>query len=906
MIVAALAALLSLASPAIAGETGLDHAPGEPALWPAADLLDSLQRAHATASGERALDAWQRYALAWRDAFDAIGPERARVQRAEQERGYRGYEPDDRYAARKALDRHALDLEEQLEAALLSSLAEASSPDGQAAIESVRRERRLGRVMARAMSVGSGTPFATLHLETALADALRSRPADGAAALAALERTRDERIAAATALVDAAAEGKRAERAFWVSSGLSLLTAADWMGINARLRERAEAGTHAAAPKSASTGAPSHPVDAAQAAADDRMVEALGQTPRIRARPTQRAGAALLEAQWKALRAAVDAVAPDARLPIARVVLHSIDDSPHAQPAAMGIIVAMCRPGVEPACASCLRAALPAWRREWTELFLRSGDGVIRALAAALRHGAEVDSEASDDGTLCAQALDEWGERFAADSAALERRVCASCASSCVRSADDTSIVCDSVFAARDIPEVAEDADTWESSGYTLEERAPEVPGDAPLEPNPFGLGLSGELKIVGLPIDADWLRAALPNRGLDADALAVCRPILDHAAAQWEASVLPAARDAQGLIDVPLLRHDGDAVSFDEARASRVPSAVARARDAARAADADALSSLVAALGLGPDDASMLRLARALGEQRREREEFFVGGAMYEGLRVNVASAVLATELSAEARAAAVAVALRRGPELEARLAELRRVSMDANLSLLRARARSEQEQADPAKRGSYDRIMRALEEERVAQQRRSTVARRANDAAERAVIDEIIAAIPPDDALAFRGTVNRRRYPDVLFGHEMFLKVVSSLLGRLPVEDEAARARLARTADAWAAASNANMSLEIERREAAVRANVDRDSGKAGPADEAAHLEGINACQRVRLALLSMAVERLADACGEPLLREGEEFGAFMRQYCYGAMFHTDAAMRNLLRRHGLDSAP
>jgi hypothetical protein len=89
VIVAAFAALLSLASPAIAGETGLDHPPGEPALWPASDLLDSLQRAHATVPSERALDAWQRYALAWRDASDAIGPERARVQRAGQRKPLR-------------------------------------------------------------------------------------------------------------------------------------------------------------------------------------------------------------------------------------------------------------------------------------------------------------------------------------------------------------------------------------------------------------------------------------------------------------------------------------------------------------------------------------------------------------------------------------------------------------------------------------------------------------------------------------------------------------------------------------------------------------------------------------------------------------------------------------------------
>jgi hypothetical protein len=301
-----------------------------------------------------------------------------------------------------------------------------------------------------------------------------------------------------------------------------------------------------------------------------------------------------------------------------------------------------------------------------------------------------------------------------------------------------------------------------------------------------------------------------------------------------------------------------------------------------------------------------MLRLARGLGEQRRERQSFFAGESTFDGLRVNVASAVLATALSADARAAAIAVALRRGPELEGKLAEFRRVIMDAHFAQLRARARMDQERADPANRSAFDRIMRAYREEAVAQQLRSVAARRAVDAAERAAIDEIIAAIPPDDALAFRGTVNRRRYPDVLFGHEMFLKVVSNLLGRLPVEDEAARIRLARTADAWVAASNENMALELERRETTTRANADRAAGKAKTSDDVAHLEGINACQHLRYALLSLAVERLTDACAADLLRESEEFSALMRQYCDGAMSRSDSAMKSLLRRHGLDSAP
>ena len=197
-----------------AGGAGLNHAPDEIGLWPAADVLESLRRAHATLPSERALDAWQRYVLAWRAACEAIGPERNSVQRSQQQRGYRVYEPDDSYAARQALDRHAMQLEEQLEAALLASLAEASPPESQAAIESVRRERRLGRVLAQAEGVAYGIGLETLHLENVLADALRSRPADCAAALAALEPTRDERIAAATALVAAAAAGDRAERAF--------------------------------------------------------------------------------------------------------------------------------------------------------------------------------------------------------------------------------------------------------------------------------------------------------------------------------------------------------------------------------------------------------------------------------------------------------------------------------------------------------------------------------------------------------------------------------------------------------------------------------------------------------------------------------------------------------------------
>jgi hypothetical protein len=908
VIVAAFAALLSLASPAIAGETGLDHPPGEPALWPAADLLDSLQRAQATVPSERALDAWQRYAMAWRDASDAIGPERARVQRAGQQRGYRVYESDDWYAARKALDRHALDVEEQLEAALLSSLAETSSPEGQAAIESVRRERRLGRVMAQARTLASGTAFETLHLETLLVDALRRRPADCAAALAALERTRDERIAAATAVVEAAAAGERAERAFCVSSGLDLLTSADWMAINLRRQERAETGDSAAAPDSASTATPAHAVDAAQAAADDRVLAAFGQAGQIRVRPTQRARAALHEAQWKSLHAAVDAVGPEARLVIARAAWRFVGDFVGMRPAAMGIIVSMCQPGIDPACAACLRAALPTWRREWPELFLRTGDTAIRAAAAALRRGSDADSQDSDDDGLdgYSQALSAWEEQLATESAALERRVCAACASGCLRDPDDESIVHGSIAAARDLPEVADDTESWEDLGFTLDDRAPDAADDAAMEANPFGLGNAGEPTIVGLPIDADWLRAALRNRGLDADALAVCQPILDHAAAQWETSVLPVVREVEELLDAPLLTYDGGPFAFDEARASRIPSVIARARDAARAADAEAVSALVAALGLGPDDASMLRLARGLGEQRRERESFFAGESTFDGLRVNVASAVLATALSADARAAAIAVALRRGPELESKLAEFRRVIMDSHFARFRARARMEQERADPANRSAFDRIMRAYREEAVAQQLRSVAARRAVDAAERAAIDAIIAAIPPDDALAFRGTVNRRRYPDVLFGHEMFLKVVANLLGRLPVEDEAARIRLARTADAWVAASNENMALELERRETTTRANADRAAGKAKTSDDAAHLEGINACHHLRYALLSLAVERLADACAADLLRESEEFNALMRQYCDGAMSRSDSAMKSLLRRHGLDSAP
>jgi len=908
MLVAALAAMLSLASPAIAGGSGLDHGSDEIGLWPAADMLDSLQRAHATVPSERALDAWQRYVLAWRAACDAIGPERDSVQRSQRQRGYRVYEPDDSYAARKALDRHALDLEEQLEAALLSSLAEASSPDGQAAIESVRRERRLGRVMAQAEAVAYGIDLETLHLEQALADALRSRPADRAAALAALERTRDERIAAAKALVTAAAAGDRAERAFWVANGLHLLTAADWMAIDARLAERAETSESTDAPDSTAPVAPAHPVDAAQAAADDRIMAAFEQTARVSHRPVRRANADMLESQWKSLHAAVDAVAPDARLAVARAALRAIDDSGNMRPAAMGIIVSMCQPGIDPACAACLRAALPVWRREWPELFLRTGDTAIRAVAAALRHISDADSQDSDDDGLdgYSEALSTWEEQLATESAALERRVCAACASGCLRDPDDESIVHGSIAAARDFPEVADDADSWEMLGFTLEDRAPNAADDPAMEPNPFDLGNSGEPTIVGLPIGADWLRAALSNRGLDADALAVCQPILDHAAAQWEASVLPVVREAQELLDAPFLRYDGGPFVFDEARASRIPSAMARARDAARAADAEALAALVAALGLGPDDASMLRLARGLGDQRGEREFFFAGESAYDGLRVNVASAVLATSLSADARAAAIAVALRRGPDLEVRLAEFRRVIMESHYARLRARARMEQERDDAAKRGAFDQVMRAYREEAVAQQLRSVAAKRANDAAERDAIDEILAAIPPDDALAFRGTVNRRRYPDVLFGHEMFLQVVSSLLGRLPVEDEAAHVRLARAADAWVAASNENMALEIERREASIRAYAELAAGKAKPAAEVAHFERINACSSVRVALLSMAVERLADACAGELLRESDEFNAFMRKYCDGVMVLSDSAMKSLLRRHGLDSAP
>ena len=908
VMVAALAVTLSLAPRAAAGETGLDHPPGEPALWPAADLLDSLQRAHATVPSERALDAWQRYALAWRDASDAIGPERARVQRAGQQRGYRVYEPDDSYAARRALDRHALDVEEQLEAALLSSLAEASSPEGQAAIESVRRERRLGRVLAQAEGVAYGIDLETLHLENVLADALRSRPADCAAALAALEHTRDERIAAATALVAAAAAGDRAERAFWVANGLHLLTAEDWMAIDARMAERAETSEPTDAPDTAAAVAPAPPVDAAQVAADDRIMAAFAQTSRVSHRPVRRANADMLEAQWKSLHAVMDAIAPDARLAVARVALRAIDDSGNMRPAAMGIIVSMCQPGVDPACAACLRAALPQWRREWPELFLRTGDTGVRAVAASLRHVSDADSRDSDDDWLdgYSQASVAWEEQLSTESAALERRVCAACASGCLRDPDDESIVRGSIAAARDLPEVAEYAESWEDIGFTLDDRAPDAADDAAMEANPFGLGNSGEPTIVGLPINADWLRAVLSNRGMDADALAVCQPILDHVSAQWEASVLPVVGEVQELLDASLLRYDSGLVAFDEARASRLQSAVTRARDAARAVDAEAVPALVAALGLGPDDASMLRLARSLGDQRRERAPFYDGESGYDGLRVNVAFAVMATTLSAEARAVATAVALRRGPELEARLAEFRQVTMDSNFARLRARARVEQERDDPANRGSLDQVLRTFREEFRAQQRRSLASGQANDAAERAAIDEILAAIPPDDALAFRGTVNRRRYPDVLFGHEMFLQMVSNLLGRLPVEDEAARIRLARTADAWVAASNENMALELERRETTNRANADRAAGKAKTSDDVAHLEGINACQHLRYALLSLAVERLADACAGDLLRESEEFNALMRQYCDGAMSRSDSAMKLLLRRHGLDSAP
>ena len=908
VMVAAFAVSLSLASSAAAGGAGLSHAPDEIGLWPAADVLESLRRAHATVPSERALDAWQRYVLAWRAASEAIGPERNSVQRSQQQRGYRVYEPDDSYAARQALDRHAMQLEEQLEAALFASLAEASSPEGQAAIESVRRERRLGRVLAQAEGVAYGIGLETLHLENALTDALRSRPADCAAALAALERTRDERIAAATALVEAAASGDRAERAFWVANGLHLLTAEDWMGIDARMAERAETSEPTDAPDTTAPVAPAQPVDAAQVAADDRIMAAFEQTSRVSHRPVRRANADMLEAQWKSLHAVMDAVAPDARLAVARVAWRAIDDSGNMRPAAMGIIVSMCQPGVDPACAACLRAALPQWRREWPELFLRTGDSGIRAVAAALRHVSDADSRDSDDDWLdgYSQASVAWEEQLSTESAALERRVCAACASGCLRDPDDESIVRGSIAAARDLPEVAEYAESWEDIGFTLDDRALDAADDAAMEANPFGLGNSGEPTIVGLPIDADWLRAVLSNRGMDADALAVCQPILDHVTAQWEASVLPVVGEVQELLDASLLRYDSGPVAFDEARASRLQSAVTRARDAARAVDAEAVPALVAALGLAPDDASMLRLARSLGDQRRERAPFYDGESGYDGLRVNVAFAVMATTLSAEARAVATAVALRRGPELEARLAEFRQVTMDSNFARLRARARVEQERLDPANRGSLDQVMRTFREEFRAQQRRSLASSQANDAAERAAIDEILAAIPPDDALAFRGTVNRRRYPDVLFGHEMFLQVVSNLLGRLPVEDEAAHVRLARAADAWVAASNENMALELERREAATRANADRAAGKSKPSDEVSHLERINACYRVRIALLSMAVERLADACAGDLLRESEEFNAFMRQYGDGASGFSDSALKSLLRRHGLDSAP
>jgi hypothetical protein len=100
--------------------------------------------------------------------------------------------------------------------------------------------------------------------------------------------------------------------------------------------------------------------------------------------------------------------------------------------------------------------------------------------------------------------------------------------------------------------------------------------------------------------------------------------------------------------------------------------------------------------------------------------------------------------------------------------------------------------------------------------------------------------------------------------------------------------------------------LALALARREAATRAYADRAAGKPKPSEEVSHFERINACHHLRYALLSLAVERLADACAADLLRESEEFNALMRQYCDGAMSRSDSAMKSLLRRHGLDSAP
>jgi hypothetical protein len=301
-----------------------------------------------------------------------------------------------------------------------------------------------------------------------------------------------------------------------------------------------------------------------------------------------------------------------------------------------------------------------------------------------------------------------------------------------------------------------------------------------------------------------------------------------------------------------------------------------------------------------------MLHLARRLGEQRRELTPFYAAASPADALRVNVASAVLATELAADARAAATPIVLRHGAELEAKLAEFRRVSMDAELASFCARVRLQQERADPSKRDTRLECERAYRAEVRAQHARSAAARQANDAAERAAIEEIAAAIPPADALALRGTVNRRRYPDVLFGHEMFLKVVSSLLGHLPAEDETARARLARAADAWVAASNENLARELGHREALNGAATNPGAAQARPPADDAIRDSVRAYAIARAALLALAVERLADACSEDLLRSSAEFAEFMRYYGYGSIFMSESDMKNLLRRHGLDSAP
>ena len=63
--------------------------------------------------------------------------------------------------------------------------------------------------------------------------------------------------------------------------------------------------------------------------------------------------------------------------------------------------------------------------------------------AAALRD--------SDDDGLDGyyQALSAWEEQLATDSAALERRVCAACASGCLRDPDDESVVNPDFFKAQ-------------------------------------------------------------------------------------------------------------------------------------------------------------------------------------------------------------------------------------------------------------------------------------------------------------------------------------------------------------------------------------------------------------------------------------------------------------------------